>query len=151
MFKKIIITLVAVFVVASPAVALAGNANNGAPTNGLSELKNNLNTFGGKTGLGNESSDLKLTIANIVNTILGFLGIIAVIMIIAAGYQWTTAGGNEDAVTKSKERIKNAVIGLVVTLLAFVIVNFAVNQLSGATGVTGGGGGTSVENGEPGG
>jgi len=59
------------------------------------------NTFGIGTGdsaanlgLGNESLDD--AIVGLINVALGFLGLIAVIIILIGGFRWMTAGGNED-------------------------------------------------------
>ncbi|MBU2575724.1 pilin [Patescibacteria group bacterium] len=113
--------------------------------NGLDQLQTNLGTIGSGTGLGDkEDTDITGRIANIINIILGFLGIIAVIFIMFAGFKWMTAGGNEETVTQAKATLKNAVIGIGIVLLSFVIVNFAVSQLSDATG-GGGGGDTTIE------
>jgi lysylphosphatidylglycerol synthetase-like protein (DUF2156 family) len=57
----------------------------------------------------------------VANVILSILGIIFIILIIFGGIQWMTAGGNEDKVKKAQDRIKSAVIGLVITLSAFAI------------------------------
>lgn len=109
-----------------------------AATNGVDELKTNLGNFGEGTGLGTkEDTDLKGKVANIINVILGFLGIIAVIMIIIGGYTWLMAGGNDQEVTDAKSRIKNAVIGLAIVLAAYIITNFVVRQISDATSNSG--------------
>ena len=84
------------------------------------------------SGLGNQ--DPRAVISNVIRTILGFLGIIAVVIILMGGFKWMTAGGNEETVTQARGNIKNAIIGLVVVFLSFVIVNFTVNQLTDATG-----------------
>lgn len=118
-------------------------------TGGVKELQENLGGFGNNTGLGKaEDKDLKGRMAQIINIVLGFLGIVAIIYIIRAGYGWMTAGGNEEDITKAKQTIKNAVIGLLVVLLSYIIVNFTVEQLSKASepGGPGGGGGGGVPN-----
>ena len=144
-FYKKAITLFAVAFIASglliPAVALAQEPAAPPPVaphpDGLKKLQDNLSGFGEDTGLGTgnvaQDSNLIGKIAAVINVILGFLGIIAVIMIIYAGFKWMTAGGNEEDVTKAKANIKNAVIGLAIVLASFIIVNFAVNRLSRAT------------------
>ena len=68
-------------------------------------------------------------IAVIVKIVLGFLGIIFVVLMILSGYQWMTAGGNEEVVKKSKGRMVNAVIGLVIVLFAYGITAFIFNNL----------------------
>lgn len=47
-----------------------------------------------------------------------------------SGILWLTAGGNEDQVADAKQRIKNAVIGMLIALSAFIITNFVVQSLS---------------------
>ena len=65
----------------------------------------------------------------IINTILFLLGSIFIIIIIAAGYQWMTSGGNEEKIKHARDRIKNAIIGLIIIMLSLIIVNFLIIQL----------------------
>ena len=67
-------------------------------------------------------SELVSTIIKIINTALGFLALIAVVITMIAGYQWMTAGGNEETVKAAKTRLKNGLIGLIIILLAWIIV-----------------------------
>ncbi|MBI1961230.1 MAG: hypothetical protein HYS45_00840 [Parcubacteria group bacterium] len=83
-------------------------------------------------GLG-QTQDLKGSIANIINIILGFLGIVAVIIILAGGFKWMTAGGNEDKVGESRQMIIQGIIGLVVVFAAWAIASFVVSNLQSAT------------------
>lgn len=82
--------------------------------------------------LGNE--DLIETITAIINVALGLLGIIAVVIILYAGFQWMTAGGNEEKVTEARARIIQGVIGLAIILSAYAIANYVITQLATATG-----------------
>lgn len=66
---------------------------------------------------------------NIINIILGFLGIIAVIIIIMAGFTWMTAGGEEDKVTEARQRLIQGAIGLVLIIAAWMIAYFVIDQL----------------------
>lgn len=84
------------------------------------------------TGLTNQ--DIRFTIARIINISLSLLGIIVVVIIIYAGFEWMTAGGSEDKVASAKERITYAIIGLAIILSAYAITNFVVKNLSQATG-----------------
>lgn len=65
-------------------------------------------------------------VKNIINTLLYVLGIIAVIMIIIGGIRYVVSAGDSSAITAAKNTILYAVIGLVVAILAFAIVNFVV-------------------------
>lgn len=86
-----------------------------------------------QSGLGLESANLIDTVIAIVSWVLGLLALIAVIMIIIAGFQWMTAGGNDDQVGDAKKRIYAAGIGLVIVLLAWAIVLLAVDTLAETT------------------
>ena len=61
---------------------------------------------------------------------LTMLGIIFVILIILAGYNWMTAAGDEAKVTKAKETIRRAIIGFIIVSSAYAIYNYVfVNML----------------------
>ena len=85
----------------------------------------------GTFGLGD--ADLQETVIQIVQWVLGLLGLIAVIMILYGGFVWITAGGNEDKVGQAKKIISAAVVGLIIVLLAWAIVTFVVNTTSNVT------------------
>ena len=70
----------------------------------------------------------------VIRILLGFLGLILVVMIIYAGYTIMTSAGNEEKVERGKTIIKNAVIGTAIILFSFIIVQFAINILGGASG-----------------
>lgn len=88
---------------------------------------------GGELGYDESGTDLKATIVNIVQWALGFLALIAVIMIIIGGFMWMTAGGNEERVEKAKKMISAAVIGLIIVLLAWAIVIFVIGVINDET------------------
>tara|TARA_Y100000310_G_scaffold304864_1_gene344462 strand:- start:368 stop:1153 length:786 start_codon:yes stop_codon:yes gene_type:complete len=151
MLKKIILSFSILIFSATPVGASAdapsgdapkaNSASANTPKNGVVQLRENLGNFGNQTGLGaKDDDDLKGKIASIINIVLGFLGIVALVMIIFAGFKWMTAGGNEETVKEARGNIKNAVIGVAVVFMSFIVVNFVVLQLSDATGSGGGGG-----------
>ncbi|MBI2637138.1 MAG: hypothetical protein HYW81_03015 [Parcubacteria group bacterium] len=114
------------------------SANDGTPTTGICVSTDPRRTGYGLTsefkdvGLG-QTTDLKGSIANIINIILGFLGIVAVIIILAGGFKWMTAGGNEDKVGEARKMIIQGIIGLVVVFAAWAIASFVVSNLQSAT------------------
>ena len=65
----------------------------------------------------------------VTNTILYIVGIVAVIMLIIGGIRYITSGGDAKKVTDAKNTVLYAIIGLVICLLAFAIVNFVVTTL----------------------
>lgn len=89
--------------------------------------------IGDSFGDSGEPTDFRLVIANLVKVVLGFIGVIFLVLIIIAGYNWMTAGGNEDKVKTAKSQMANAVIGLIIVLLAFSITYFVSDALVEAT------------------
>lgn len=74
------------------------------------------------------------TITGIIRIGLSLLGIIAVVIILAGGFKWMTAGGNEDKVGEAKKMIISGVIGLAIIMSAFAIANFVIGSLADQTG-----------------
>ncbi len=73
----------------------------------------------------------------ITNVLLFILGAISVIMIIIGGLRYVVSGGNATAVTAAKNTILYAIVGVIVALLAYAIVNFVLNSFTGGTGASG--------------
>jgi len=66
----------------------------------------------------------------VVNTFLYMAGAAAVIVIVIAGILYSTSGGETANVKRAKDMLTYAVIGLVVALLAYAIVNFVIARFS---------------------
>lgn len=99
---------------------------------GLNDLTN--------TNLG--TRDLRDTIAGVINIFLGFLGILATLIILYGGYVWMTSGGNADKIDKAKRIIINGVIGLIIILSSYAIARFLLEEgYSGTVGGNNNGGG----------
>jgi type IV secretory pathway VirB2 component (pilin) len=77
-------------------------------------------------------AELKTTIMRIINIILGFLGIIAIIIIVIGGFKWMTCGGSEEKTKEAREVIVAGIIGLIIILAAYAIANFVIDQYLGA-------------------
>jgi len=69
-------------------------------------------------------------ILTIINTLLFVVGIASVIVIIIGGIMYTTSTGDASSVTKAKNTILYAIIGVVVAFLAFAIVNWVVGAFN---------------------
>lgn len=76
--------------------------------------------------VGDKQDNLVQVVTNIINVIIGVLGIVAVIVIIMGGVSYMTSSGDAAKVKKAKDTILYGVIGLVVCVLAFAIVNFVI-------------------------
>ncbi len=94
------------------------------------------------TGLGN--NDPRKIVTNIINIALGFLGILAIIIIMYAGFLWMMSGGNPDKINKAKHTLISGAIGLVIVLSSFAIASFILDAIFRATTHGSGGGGGTV-------
>jgi hypothetical protein len=74
-------------------------------------------------------TNLITIIVRIINYSLGILGVLFLGLLIMSGYQWMTAGGNEDQVSKAQSRMKNAIIGLVIVLMSWAITYFVIYKM----------------------
>jgi multisubunit Na+/H+ antiporter MnhB subunit len=69
------------------------------------------------------------TIGDITNILLFLAGTIAVIMIILGGIRYATSQGDQTAISGAKNTVLYAIIGLVVTIISYAIVNFVLMKL----------------------
>lgn len=76
----------------------------------------------------------------ITNVLLFAIGAISVIMIIIGGLRYVVSGGDSSKVTAAKNTILYAIVGLIVALLAYAVINFVLTNFS----ANGGGGGLDV-------
>ena len=64
------------------------------------------------------------TIGEVVNIFLYFVGAVAVIVVIWGGFQYITSSGDSQKATTAKNTIMYAVIGIVVVVMSYAIVNW---------------------------
>lgn len=82
-----------------------------------------------KLNANSNSNNLMATVNTIINVIIGVIGFVAVVVIILGGVQYTTSAGDPGKVKKAKDTILYGIIGLVVALLAYAIVNFVLTSI----------------------
>ena len=88
-----------------------------------------------KPGLDVGEGELVQSVKNIINFVLGVVGLVAVAILIYAGIQLTASAGNDEAKEKAKKIITYTIIGLVIVALSWVIVEFVTRALiAGDTG-----------------
>ena len=128
------------------ALVLFGVLGSGAQTV-HAQINTDLTEFQEATQLGD--ADLRVTIAKIVRVVLGFLGILAVLIVLWAGFLWMTAAGNEDQVGRAKRILIQGLIGLLIIMSALAITQFVLKEFGEATGTTftSSGGGSSGSSG----
>lgn len=77
--------------------------------------------------------DVRQTAARIINVALGFLGIIAVVIVLIGGFKYMVAGGAEDKTAEARKLIVSGIIGLAIILSAWAITSFVISKLVTAT------------------
>ncbi len=65
----------------------------------------------------------------IINLVLSFLGLVAVVIVLIGGFKWMTAGGNEEKVGAAKKLLVGGLIGLVIVLLAWGISSWILETI----------------------
>ena len=75
--------------------------------------------------------NLKGNITAIINAVIGVLGVVCVVVMIIGGVNYMTSGGDPGKVKKGKDTILYGLIGLVVCVLAFALVNFVILNIIG--------------------
>jgi hypothetical protein len=125
--KKIIKQIILSVVVVLGLVAVFAPTSTYAYSPGCTG-KNCLNNSVNAIGNG-QNKNLEGQVTNIINAAIYVIGFIAVAMVIYGGVRYTTSAGAADKVTSAKNTIMYGIIGLVVAVLAFAIVNFVISAL----------------------
>ena len=81
---------------------------------------------------GQDEESLTDSITGILNAVIGVLGLVCVVVMIIGGVNYMTSSGDSGKVKKAKDTILYGLIGLVVCVLAFSIVNFIITDILGS-------------------
>ena len=97
----------------------------------MSKLINTLGAVGDYVNTTNpgQPTELMPVVNLIINIVIGIIGLVAVAMVIYGGLRYTTSAGDSGKVTSAKNTILYGIIGLIVAVLAFAIVNFVITGL----------------------
>jgi len=130
MNKKIFAVVLGLSLVLSAFLALAVRAQDVTDAiNGLDKSASQIDAFKDQTKESFGSDFLSSKAGQAIGLILSFIGVIFLALMIYAGVMWMTSSGNDQVVTKAKDLIVNAVIGLVVVLAAYAITAFVSSEL----------------------
>lgn len=124
--KKILLAFGLIFAFATPIVVTSNILDNQAHAEGAADL---IQKGADSTGQKDSRSAGDLA-KDSVNIMLFAVGILAVIMLIWGGIRYVLSGGDSGAVSSAKKTILYAVVGLIVAILAYAIVNFVITTIA---------------------
>lgn len=124
--KSILIStlMVAVMVFGVSIIYQTGNTEIAGAVN--SEITSGMNATSAGTST---PTNANVVIKNVTNTMFFIIGAVSVIMLIYGGIRYTTSGGNANSVTAAKNTVIYSIVGLVISILAYAIVNFVVTNI----------------------
>jgi cytochrome bd-type quinol oxidase subunit 2 len=107
-----------------------------------------LTTTGNVAGLDTDQTrqSLPVIIGNLIYSGLSLTGIIFVILMVYAGILYMQARGKTEDMEKAKKIIEAAIIGIVITGLAFAITNFVINRIVETQGASSNDAPRAIEN-----
>ena len=125
-FIKSFLLIVLLFLFAIP--VLAGPISDTGDVVGKDSM---LGKFSQSAGFEADDTGTQLgkVVALVIKGFLSLLGIIFIILIILSGFNWMTSEGDEQKITKAKETIRTAIIGLFIIIAAYSITYFVFNVL----------------------
>lgn len=130
-------------VFAKPPKSAAGNSSAGAANSSGSGGSSGICPPGSKNpGAANiaacnidpdhKGDDLISDTNKIINVVIGVLGVVAVAVVIYGGFLFLTAQGDPGKIKKGKDSITWGIIGLIIALLSWSIINFVLSSTMGA-------------------
>lgn len=123
--KKILIAFFLALVLLSPSFASAqGNYGADVAADKAGLKSNKISKMGTPAAV----------IGEVINVALSFIGIVFFILMLYAGFTWMTAMGSSEQVTKAKDIIETAIIGLVLVGAAYAIASFVFDKLGAGSG-----------------
>ena len=107
-------------------VVLLASGDNAFAQSGVREGLNKVQNA--NTGASANVDDI---ISKSINFALMAIAIVSVFMLILGGFKYTTSNGDSAKVTSAKNTIMYSLIGLIIAIFAYAIVNFVVNKVTG--------------------
>ena len=129
-FKKIIVGLVALFAIMAPVSNVLAITNYGLDTAA--------NKAGLQKNIQGETDPLGI-VGLVVKAGLSLVGLVFFGLMLYAGVTWMTARGDSGKVDKAKDTMESAIIGLVIVVSAYAIVNFVFSNVVSNSAVSSGG------------
>jgi hypothetical protein len=124
--KKIISFILIIFYIFCATPILAGNI--------IDSATSRLTPIGSVYHGSGEAPKIPSIIANIIQYLLSFLGVLFLGLLIYAGFLWMIASGDEEKITKAKTILQSSLIGIIIILSSYALTYFIIKNLTKATG-----------------
>ena len=124
--KKHLLSLFILSLLVLPVVTLGATNTLDAGTVGLNAVETSGLSIGGG------ASPMKIA-TNLINLAMGFLGLIAVCIILLGGFKWMTAGGGEEKIDEAKKLMGAGVVGILIILSAWGIAKYVIGTVLNVT------------------
>jgi hypothetical protein len=99
-------------------------------------LETGLDVSGSAAGFSTKEVDLAASVGKLISYLLGFVGIIFLVLTVYGGFLYMTAQGNVEQTKKARGIIINAAIGLLIVFAAYAITYFIVEAATTVTSTT---------------
>jgi len=134
-FKKaIVLTIISFFIFGLVGMVFAAETGTTDKNKQVKDaITNTLTNIGKEAGYNANQSDataFAAKVGTVINSILAVLGVVFLALVVYSGYQWMTAGGEEEKITKARDRIIQAGIGIAIIASAYAITGVIVNKLN---------------------
>lgn len=106
------------------------NCNNCVKINSDTPSPNAAASLDNPLGRGTDKTDIPTLLGNIINSVMGIIGSLALVMFIYGGASWMLSGGNQEQVTKGKNILIWATIGIVIIFTAYALVKFVLETVT---------------------
>jgi hypothetical protein len=123
MKKKFILTICLLLV----AGFFAGHALAQEP---LEEAGKAITNFSKTVGIFSPATDVRTLTGKLVLSVMGIIGSLALVIFVYGGIMWMTAGGDSAKLTKAKNAMLWASLGLVAIFLSYVVVRFIIQVVA---------------------
>ncbi len=122
--KKITKHLVSFAIISLLVVPMLASAQTNSDPFGIDQTNTSISPI-----LGDADQDPRKIASRIITLVLGFLSLIAVVIVLFGGFKWMTAAGNEDKVEEAKKILGAGVIGLFIVLAAWGLSSWVIGEI----------------------
>lgn len=120
--KKFLVSLLAVFSLATAALAVE-------PASAVDVWQSCSGASANTAVCQGRGDSVWTLLRNVINILLTIIGIVAVILIIVGAIRITTSNGDPKMVNSGRDTIIYSIVGLVVAMMAFAIVNWILSRI----------------------